>query len=69
MPIRMRPQLETANKQAATEAARTGNSTNPISAEWLDPSIAGFTSKEDWWSHYSSWGAANGLAAQEEMRD
>ena len=52
MPIRMRPQLETANKQAATEAARTGNSTNPISAEWLDPSIAGFTSKDElrkWW--------------------
>ncbi len=25
---------------------------------------AGFTSEEDWWSHYSSWGAANGLAAK-----
>ncbi|MFK7898841.1 MAG: carbon starvation protein A [Myxococcota bacterium] len=25
---------------------------------------AGFTSKADWWSHYSSWGAANGLAAK-----
>jgi carbon starvation protein len=25
---------------------------------------AGFTSSADWWSHYSSWGAANGLAAK-----
>jgi carbon starvation protein len=25
---------------------------------------AGFTSSEDWWSHYASWGAANGLAAK-----
>ena len=25
---------------------------------------AGFASSEDWWSHYSSWGAANGLAAK-----
>lgn len=25
---------------------------------------AGFSSTEDWWSHYSSWGAANGLAAK-----
>jgi carbon starvation protein len=25
---------------------------------------AGFSSSEQWWSHYSSWGAANGLAAK-----
>jgi carbon starvation protein len=25
---------------------------------------AGFDSSADWWSHYSSWGAANGLAAK-----
>ncbi len=25
---------------------------------------AGFASEPDWWSHYSSWGAANGLAAK-----
>ncbi len=25
---------------------------------------AGFASSEDWWSHYASWGAANGLAAK-----
>jgi carbon starvation protein len=25
---------------------------------------AGFSEASDWWSHYSSWGAANGLAAK-----
>ncbi len=25
---------------------------------------AGFSSSADWWAHYSSWGAANGLAAK-----
>ncbi len=25
---------------------------------------AGFASSEEWWSHYQSWGAANGLAAK-----
>jgi carbon starvation protein len=25
---------------------------------------AGFSSSEQWWNHYSSWGAANGLAAK-----
>jgi carbon starvation protein len=25
---------------------------------------AGFASHEEWWQHYSSWGAANGLAAK-----
>jgi carbon starvation protein len=25
---------------------------------------AGFKNSSDWWSHYSSWGAANGLAAK-----
>ena len=25
---------------------------------------AGFSSGEEWWNHYSSWGAANGLAAK-----
>lgn len=25
---------------------------------------AGFSNAEEWWSHYSSWGAANGLAAK-----
>jgi carbon starvation protein len=25
---------------------------------------AGFASSEEWWNHYSSWGAANGLAAK-----
>ena len=25
---------------------------------------AGFATSEEWWSHYSSWGAANGLAAK-----
>ncbi len=25
---------------------------------------AGFATADDWWSHYSSWGAANGLAAK-----
>ncbi|MHA7837946.1 MAG: carbon starvation CstA family protein [bacterium] len=27
-------------------------------------STAGFASASDWWTHYSSWGAANGLAAK-----
>jgi len=25
---------------------------------------AGFSSRDEWWNHYSSWGAANGLAAK-----
>ena len=52
MPIKLRPQSEAADKMAAREAARAGNSPDPLSADWLDPSIAGFRSTgdlRDWW--------------------
>ena len=52
MPIKLRPHSEAADKRAAKEAARAGNSPDPLSADWLDPSIAGFRDAgelRDWW--------------------
>ena len=42
----------TQSKRARTEAARAGNSTDPVDANWVDPSLADFTSSEEireWW--------------------
>jgi len=52
MPVKLRPRSETGDNLAEREAARAGNSPDPLSANWLDPSIAGFESNGDlrhWW--------------------
>jgi ABC-type multidrug transport system fused ATPase/permease subunit len=52
MPVKLRPLSDAHDKTAAAEAARAGNSPDPISADWLDPGIAGFTDAAElrgWW--------------------
>ena len=52
MPVKLRPLTPAKDARAAQEAARSGNSADPLSADWLDPSIAGFTEQaelRDWW--------------------
>ena len=52
MPVKLRPLGEARDKKAAAEAERAGNSSEDISADWLDPGIAGFQTKaelRDWW--------------------
>lgn len=56
MPLRVKPHgenLETARKdRRAIEAIRAGNSSDPLSVEWLDPELAGLNDDEeirDWW--------------------
>lgn len=52
MPVKLRPLSEARDQAAAAEAVRAGNSPDPISADWLDPSIAGFSDAAElrgWW--------------------
>jgi len=52
MPMNFRPQSGPVNEKAYQEAQRAGNSADPLDADWLDPSIAGFQSGgdlRDWW--------------------
>ena len=52
MPIKLRPVGEAADAQAAKEAQRAGNSGDALSANWLDPGIAGFHNEaelREWW--------------------
>ncbi len=52
MPLRRKPQAGTLETSAHKEAQKTGNSTDLIGADWLDPSLAGLDSAEglrDWW--------------------
>ena len=56
MPLKMRPQEAPwgagAGKHTRVEAQRSGNSTDPLDVNWLDPDIAGLTDGEDirdWW--------------------
>jgi len=52
MSIKLRPLSEAKDARVAREAARSGNSTDPISADWLDPSIAGLEDRAElrgWW--------------------
>ena len=47
-------EAKTALKDWHAESARAGNSTDPLSVEWVDPSVAGFETSEDiqeWWFH------------------
>ncbi|WP_223420810.1 ABC transporter transmembrane domain-containing protein [Tateyamaria pelophila] len=53
MPVRFAPVKEEAPTDFAREALRAGNSADMLSAEWLDPAIAGVASRDDlrtWWS-------------------
>lgn len=53
MPVRFAPLGAPSTDDAIREATRTGNSTDALGAEWLDPAIAGVASPEDlrrWWS-------------------
>ncbi|TNF64128.1 MAG: cyclic nucleotide-binding domain-containing protein, partial [Rhodobacteraceae bacterium] len=56
MPLRIKPQLPPSEagrrNRALTEAYRSGNSTDPMQAEWVDPALAGLSDGEDirdWW--------------------
>jgi len=56
MPLKMRPleteHLAAAHDRSALEAARAGNSGDPIRADWVDPQIAGLSDGgevRDWW--------------------
>ncbi len=54
MSLRMKPRdgQPKGNKRDVSEAKRTGNSVDSLSAEWLDPGLAELTSEEDirdWW--------------------
>ncbi len=52
MPVRLHPVGRAADARGAREAQRAGNSPDPISADWLDPSISGFQSGDElhgWW--------------------
>ncbi len=55
MPLRMKPRASDGAKtttRARTEARRTGNSTDQLTDDWIDPELAGLISGEDirdWW--------------------
>ena len=55
MSLRMKPQIEANNgkkDRARIEAERSGNSTDTLAADWVDPELAGLASGEDirdWW--------------------
>ncbi|MBL4768515.1 MAG: cyclic nucleotide-binding domain-containing protein, partial [Rhodobacteraceae bacterium] len=56
MPLRVKPQTEdwdpANNDRRATEAKRSGNSSDPLAVDWLDPDLAGLNDGEeirDWW--------------------
>lgn len=54
MPLKTRPQTtpHAARSRAMAEAARAGNSTDPLDVDWVDPEIAGLTDGaevRDWW--------------------
>ncbi len=52
MPIKLRPLSGGADMGVSAEAIRAGNSPHALSADWLDPSIAGFKSAgelRNWW--------------------
>ena len=56
MPLRIKPQEVVWDPKGrdrnAWEAARTGNSTDPLNVNWIDPDLAGLAEKadvHDWW--------------------
>ncbi len=56
MPLKIKPQEVLwdphRRNRAATEARRSGNSTDPLDANWIDPGLAGLQDGEDvrdWW--------------------
>ncbi|MGC1495711.1 MAG: ABC transporter transmembrane domain-containing protein [Sulfitobacter sp.] len=52
MPLRRQPKNGTGDPLAIKEAQRTGNSPDPVQADWLDPSLAGIDDTDglrNWW--------------------
>ena len=52
MPLKHRPQGNAGDPAAIKEAQASGNSTDPLQADWLDPSLAGCETTadlRDWW--------------------
>ncbi len=52
MPLRRQPKDGTGNPVKVKEAQRTGNSVDPLQADWLDPSLAGIENTDglrNWW--------------------
>lgn len=52
MPLKYRPLEGTADSRAYSEAQRSGNSADPFESEWLNPDMAGVTTRaelQDWW--------------------
>lgn len=52
MPLKNQPQGDTGDPIAIKEALGSGNSTDPLQADWLDPSLAGVETSadlRDWW--------------------
>ena len=55
MPLKLKPRDEgkpNGRKREIVEAKKTGNSADPLSADWLDPDLAGLVTEEDirdWW--------------------
>jgi len=52
MPLRQRPLTPPPDDPDFQETLRAGNSPDPLDAEWLDPSLAGFGTTQDlreWW--------------------
>lgn len=79
MPLRPRPgALPPATGHAArvrakkkTEAARTGNSPDPVDADWLDPGVAGFHSEEEvrgWWFRLAEAMGVDAFAFRHALR-
>lgn len=65
MPIRRRPVDVNGKTPFGLEAFRAGNSPDPLSSDWQDPTAAGFETKEDlrkWWlSLIEGMGPGNAL--------
>ncbi|MGV6850222.1 MAG: ABC transporter transmembrane domain-containing protein [Marinibacterium sp.] len=52
MPMRPAPRPDSVDPRDAEEAVKAGNSPDPLHADWLDPSLAGFETEEElraWW--------------------
>lgn len=65
MPIRQKPLDPEASAKLSAEAARAGNSPDPLDGKWIDPAIAGFDTPEElraWWLKLiEGMGPANAL--------